>query len=321
MDNINKRQNNLSSHVELMRSQFLFEKAVSKLNYHVSIFSEGRFLTEERYNASNFYVLPFQLNDSSLIAVPIAIEFDGDLVKLIYSKNGKPKVVVGRLNTHLRNSDFDVIVKTNDVNEFQKDADKNKLSFTFNSTATFAAKHIGSLDVFPLDPAANTIQINIRGSNPQLCHDLALSVATAFMENYDNVQRQSSQNIIQFINQQVDSLGVILKNSKDSLRHYQVKANFNDLNNAEVAIADNLLKLREEKFILDEEIRSVENIRQRLNEDPSRLEVYRMIPEIIGKSFEQILSPQLTALYELLEKKRRVVISNYRRKSRGKKLE
>jgi uncharacterized protein involved in exopolysaccharide biosynthesis len=42
VENINRRQTNLSSYVELMRSQYLFEKAVKMINYNVSIFSKGK---------------------------------------------------------------------------------------------------------------------------------------------------------------------------------------------------------------------------------------------------------------------------------------
>ena len=57
LENVNaKSKDGVSSEVELLKSQFLFEQAVSKINYNVSLFSKGQLLTEERYNSSSFNV-------------------------------------------------------------------------------------------------------------------------------------------------------------------------------------------------------------------------------------------------------------------------
>ena len=73
---IKKDDDNMSYEIELLKSQFLFNKALKTLNLHISLFSKGSVLTEEKYKSSVFNVQPFELKDSSLVDVPIILTMD-----------------------------------------------------------------------------------------------------------------------------------------------------------------------------------------------------------------------------------------------------
>ena len=88
VENINSK-NNVSSEIELLKSQLLFEKAIEKLNMNVSLFSKGKILTEELYLMSSFNVQPYALNDSTLCNVPIYVKFENGKVNLSYTFNSK----------------------------------------------------------------------------------------------------------------------------------------------------------------------------------------------------------------------------------------
>ncbi|MGC6434462.1 MAG: Wzz/FepE/Etk N-terminal domain-containing protein, partial [Crocinitomicaceae bacterium] len=64
---IQKDPNDLSYEIELLKSQLLFNKALKTLNLHISLYSKGAVLTEEKYKSSVFNVQPFELRDSSLV--------------------------------------------------------------------------------------------------------------------------------------------------------------------------------------------------------------------------------------------------------------
>jgi tyrosine-protein kinase Etk/Wzc len=303
IENINSKQNDISSEVELMRSQLMFEKAIQRINYNVSLYSKGQVLIEEKYNSSTFNVLPFELKDSSLIGVPIFVDFDGDWITLAYSHNGRRNEIRGKIDSHFENSHFDLVVKSANVNELLTDANQNELYFTFNSVQSFASRYLPNLQVVPIDPIAKTIQVTFRGNNPQLCHDLTLAIAEAFVNYDEENKRKGSENILQFIDQQLDSLSGELKSSKDSLMIYQRKSNIPDPLTAGDEISSNITKFQEQLFVLEDEIRSLNQVNSKLKNEPNRLEVYRLLPEMLGKSYEQSLSTQISSLYELLEKK------------------
>lgn len=303
IENINTKENDISSEIELMRSQFLFEKAIGRINYNVSLYSKGQVLTEEKYNSSSFNVQPYALKDSTLINTPINVDYKNGLVIISYHFNGKNNVVKGKLNQHLVNDHFDIVLKAANVNEFQIDSDDNELYFIFNSVESFAARFLPSLQVFPIDPIAKTIQITFKSNNPQLCYDLSLAVAEAFIEYDDGIKRKGSENILSFIDQQLDSLSGELKNSKDSLMQYQRLSNLSDPEAMGSVISDNITKLQDQSFEIEEEIRSLNVVNNKLKSDPNRLDVYRLLPEMLGKSYEQSLTNQISGLHEMLERK------------------
>lgn len=303
VENINIRQNDLSATIELMRSQLMFERAIRKINYNVSLYSKGQVLTEEKYNSSSFNVQPYILKDSSLIGVPINVEFNDGILSLFYKHNGKTKRIDGRLNEHLKNSDFDIVVKSTNAASLEDDSRQNELYFTFNSLQTYANRMQSALVIAPLDPVAKTIQISFRGNNPQLCRDIVDAVGNAYMTYDEDIQRRSSEKIISFINQQLDSIGNELRMSKDSLMDYQRRSNLPDPESASESITSKITQQQEKLYIVDEEIRALNNVYDKLRSEPNRLDVYRLLPEMMGRSYQSVLSGQVSQLHELLERK------------------
>ena len=302
-ENINSKENDLSATIELMRSQLMFEKAVQQINYNVSLFSKGQVLTEEKYNSSSFNVHPYQLKDSSLAGRPVWVDYNNGKVTLSYTFRSKNYSVTGKLNEHIENEHFDVIVKSPNVASFKNESSENQLYFIFNSLQSFASKLQSNLQIFPLDPVAKTVQISFRGNNPQLCHDVVQAVSNAFLIYDDDVQRKGSEKILGFIDRQLDSLVVELRSSKDSLMDFQRRSNMPDPENISSSINSNLDELQDQLFTTEDEIRSLNQIDQKLKSDPNRLEVYRLLPEMLGKSYESALSSHIMQLHELLEKK------------------
>lgn len=303
VENINIRHNDLSATIELMRSELMFERAIKRLNYNVSLFSKGQLLTEEKYNSSTFNVQPYQLKDSTLIGVPIFVDLDNDMLRLNYSHNGRSHTVQGKLNERIETAHFDIIVKSANTLSLLDDARENDLFFTFNSLRSFSGRLRSDLQINTLDPVAKTIQVSFRGANPQMCKDIVDAVAEAFLTYEEDIQRRSSEKIITFIDQQLDSIGLELRSSKDSLMDYQRRSNMPDPETASSSITAKITQLQEQLYVYDDEIRSLNYVDQKLRSEPNRLEVYRLLPEMLGKSYEPTLAGQVGQLHDLLEKK------------------
>lgn len=99
----------LNKTIEFLRSEFLFEKAISKLNTDVSIFSEGKLLTKDLYKSTGIKIKPIQIIDSSICSKRIDIvlsSHSANLIELHYVKNNIKKVARGVLNGKIKNEDF-----------------------------------------------------------------------------------------------------------------------------------------------------------------------------------------------------------------------
>jgi len=171
IEHIGSKPEDMSSEIELLKSQLLFDKAIASLNMHVSLFAKGAVLTEERYKSGVINIMPYELRDSSLIDVPISISHDRDIIHLNYMHGGQKYSVSGRVNKHIVNKHFDVIIKVSDLSAMKQNFQTNEFYFVFNSTASLSARLLPDLQVLPINEAAKTIQILYKGHDPQLCHD------------------------------------------------------------------------------------------------------------------------------------------------------
>lgn len=305
LENLGSSKDDYYSQIELVRSELLFEKAIEALNLNVSLFSRGEILTEEKYHSSSFNVLPYALFDSTLVDTEILVQHVGGKIKLTYWVNGKEKRATGQLNDHFITNEFDVVIKSVDPKLFYEELEINELFFKFNSIESLSARMLSGLIVEPLDEAAQTIRIGYRGHNPQLCKDIAQSVAQSYISYSDELKKKGSENVLTFIDIQLDSLSKELKKSKDSLMDYQRNENLPDPEGVGVSLKENVDKLKEDLFLLDYETSTLRSVSATLSESesPNRLEVYRLLPELIGTSFEESIANHIEALHQMMEEK------------------
>ncbi len=321
IENINTRKDLFYSDVELLRSEFLFEKAMGNIGMNVSVFTKGKLLTEEKYQNSSFYVTPYELIDSTLIGVPIFLKYIGDnKVQFTYSHNGE-KSCVGNLNEPINCKDFIVVIKSTDIPFFQLESESNELFFTFNSAASLTKRMLRNLTVMPIDAGARTVSIRFRNHNPRIGYDVVMNVTSTFMEYTAKQLKQSSANVIAFIDAQLDSLSAELKQSKDSLMFFQRQAKISDPEQTSTNLQAEVERLQEELYVISGELQSLSIIQSRIQKNPNRLEVYRILPELLGKSYESAIAAHIEALHVLLEDKEDVLFRLTPESSEVKRLE
>jgi len=321
VENINTKKDIFFSEVELLKSELLFSQALSSLQLNTSIFYKGKILTEEKYKNGSLNIQPYQLTDSTLVGLPININtFEGDLI-LTYTFKDKDYSLRGKIGEHLTNSHFDLVIKVEDIQLLKEELEKNEIYFTFNSIESISNRLIDKLTVQPIDERARTVLIGFKGDNPQICHDVSLSVAKTFIEYSVKMKKKSSENILNFIDMQLDSLSAELKKSKDSLMSYQREVNISNPEMEGENMQTNVTKLQEELFNLEDETRTLQAIHQRLLDNPNRLDVYRILPELLGKSYEIALANHIQSLHQLLEEKEDILFKVTSESSEVKRLD
>jgi tyrosine-protein kinase Etk/Wzc len=302
IENINTK-NNISSELELLRSEFLFDLAIQQLNLNVSLFSKGKFLTEEKYHQSTFTVLPYSLSDSTLCTVPIFLRAKNKQIEVTYSLNGRKFTFNLSPNQRLITPHFDVRIKINSWNDFIADDNENDLYFSFNNRNELITRLLPNLVVEPLDALAKTIEIKYIGNNAEFCYDISKSIASAFFSYDEEMKRKSSENILNFLEQQIDSIAGELQLSKDSLSQYQRSTQLADPEMSSDNLTANITLYQNQLFVIQDELATLNLVKNKLTKDPNRLEIYRLLPEMLGKSFELSLTKQINDLNLLLERK------------------
>ena len=304
IEGIDKGDADLSAEVELLKSQLLFNQAIKLLNYPISIFSKGSVLSEDKYKAGDFSVQHFNLNDSSIVDVPIVLTVDNNnTIYLDYQYGGSKFGVKGKLNQHFINQHFDVIIRANNITDLKKASEVNQIYFQFNSVASLSARLLPGLQVIPVNEAAKTVQILYTGMHPQLCHDITLAVATAFLSFDENNKRKGDENVLKFIDEQLESLSLKLAQSKDSMMMLQSNIDFMAPEAFESSIYGEVSKLEEELIKKEEDKRIIKSVALKLKSDPNRIEIYKQLPEMLGKSYEVLVTDKIGELLKLVEQK------------------
>lgn len=297
-------RNSISREIELLRSEFILSRAVRKLNVNIGHFAEGEFLIEEKYYNSTFNVTPYLLKDSSLCQKRINLKATEEKrVKLSYSFKGNTYDYITNPGDRLETPHFKIAIKINDWDAFKVESDKNQLYFEFNDLDFITRKYLNQLSVKPIDVQARTIEVAFKSNNALLSKDVVDAVVKTFFEQDENHKKKSAENVLDFINRQLDSLTTELKKSKDSIMFFQRSQNIADPEFQSSSLSERMNKLQDELLLYSEESFVLEEIQTKLTEESNRMEVYQMIPVILGKSFESALFTQVNRLHDLLEKK------------------
>jgi capsular exopolysaccharide synthesis family protein len=308
IDHINNRRS-ISREIQLLRSQYLFDKAIERLNLNVSYFSKGDVLTEERYHQSSFHVTPFHLHDSALCHVPIWVKQNGGGYLLVYHFGGIEYSELVQSGQRVQNQHFDFSFKVPREDLFREELKKNQLYFEFNNPSSLARRFLSGLEVNPVDVEAKTIAIKHKSNNAVLSKDIIGAVAQSFFDHDESLKKESAANILRFIEVQLDSLSRELRNSKDSIMEFQRRENLPDAQNLSSSLSSQLSQLQQETFKLEDELRTLQMVAEKISVSSNRLEVYKIIPELLGQSFQGNLQTQVESLHELMERREDMLYS------------
>ncbi len=300
-DNI-KQENNLSADVELLKSPFLLEKVLINLNLQVSYFSEGEVLTQEKFTQSPYHVTFLELKDSSLVNLPVEVIQENDELFLEYRFGKRTFRYAVSHNKIVDGEHFKLVFKIDNKEKFESDLKSDKLYFRINNYKLLTQELIKDLKVNVLNYDAQTIKISYSNNNRYLARKLVEELVNTFF-NYDlDKKSKSSENILKFIDEQLDTVYASLKYSEDDLQSF---TNLSKSNNPEL-FKQNLLneidELRQQMLQADIESEVINGLnRGILTKD--RAKVYNLIPTVVGTRFQSVLQDQLDKLYKLLEEK------------------
>ena len=76
------QETNINQEVEFLRSDFLLDQTIKKLNISTNLYSEGKLLTKDLYHSTRFKLVPIALKDSSLCNKRVDIEYSDGKIQL-----------------------------------------------------------------------------------------------------------------------------------------------------------------------------------------------------------------------------------------------
>ena len=186
----------LDKELELLKSDVLFNKVVSRLNLETSIYAEGEILTQDLYRSAPFEVIIYKLKDSSIVNKRIDLKLIGKDIHLLIEEEtiGKTK-----LNKHLNNKYFDLYFRGINEKYVPELLTESNVYFTINNKNTLAKELKSYLNIAIVDENAKTIEISYEYYNPRLCYDMVNGLLNEYLQWERDSKQDKVNKTIKFI--------------------------------------------------------------------------------------------------------------------------
>ncbi|MFN9798642.1 MAG: GumC family protein, partial [Bacteroidota bacterium] len=300
-------ESQVEAKLEQLRSKLLISRTIQQVPIRVSYFARGQGLTTDHYTFSPYQIELREVSDPGIHDIPITIRFDSpDQFSVSYSGFSQSGMRTGeRFST----PDFTILVTVDNPTELMKNEEGYDLFFRINSLASLTNRFYQDLDVRVLNNTAKTIQISYRDNNPYLARDFVRAHANEFIAYDLEKRRKSDDNVLDFLNSQIDTVFSQLRESEVRLNSYKQQNRITNLDDVGATYLERLnnFEAQEVQLQLDEGLLDqVERIARRNATDT---EVFNIIPLIAGSPYEGSLSRLLDKLYNLLSDRQEALLS------------
>lgn len=296
-------EDDMAKQIELMRSTVFLHRALSKLPLNVSYYSRGRVLNTELYRNAPFSVEAVVKNPA-IYGVSIYLDFiNTHNIVLSYNikgQNHRREIHVNGFN-YLPEMDIKIEIHNfNSIKEQQSLLNRNLYFFVLNNTETLASGFNKDIRINVLNSAAKTIQISYQGTNAHKSSDVVNIIADEF-NIYDLEKKaESANNILYFIDQQLELLFDKLTDSEIELEQFKKEHGIDEITLTPLpTLQGRIADLENQIVTLQLEENILTEIEKSLS-DASQIDIYRLISILAGSEFSGIVSRMLENLQELL---------------------
>ncbi|MFN3554658.1 MAG: polysaccharide biosynthesis tyrosine autokinase [Bacteroidales bacterium] len=301
-------EDDLAKQIELMRSTVFLQRALSRLPLEISYFARGRVLNTELYRNAPFTVDAI-VKDPSIFGVPVYVDFLGqDKIQLSFTLKGQ--LIKREVHVNGRNNlpEMNILIDVHNfgmIREQENLFSRNSYFFIINNPETLTGAYSRDIKINVLNAAAKTIQISFQGTNAQKASDIVNIIAEEFSIYDLEKKAESANNILEFIDRQLDLLFDKLSDSEIELDAFRKEHGIDEITltplpTLQGRIADfenQIVMLEMEKSIFDEIEKSLQN--------DGEIDVFRLIAILAGSEFRGNISNMLLALQEqLLEREK-----------------
>jgi len=304
-----------SQKLELLRSRVFIERVLSRLPLDVRYYNEGKFLNHELYKSSPFsinyvvmnpivYSIPFRLTyvNDSLFKLSYSI-FNGD-GEITREANLTPGKWIEMPEVHL------VMHLTNNVAEYDILNRQKYFMFEILQVDALYNRFVSNINLTVLNEVAKTIQISVRDKNPSRASDIANEMASEFQLFDIERKSMSANNILDFIDTQLETVLNDLTEFEDSITSYKKRNN-----------VDTVIEIRRQNSItqlnaIESELINVQmesNILKNIMDELGRRDTpdaMFLLTLLSGSQYQQQLQFDITKLGDLVHKKEQMLIQS-----------
>lgn len=290
----------LSSDLELLRSKYMMNRTISRMDLTVRYFEKGRVRSSENYGTSAYHVDILSVQDSSTAfskqyfigrneTGKLAIQLDGEVF------SATPTGVVSTPQ-----AEFQVTLRRPDIG---LEEGEFVYYFTLNTHERLAAHFSEIIKATVLSATAKTIQLSCEDPNPLLARDLVMQHALAFLEYDKERKKESAENVLYFIDSQLDTVAENLRNAEFLLNSFKQEHKLSDLSEVTMYYLDRLSEFEEDQLDLQLERSLLEEVERVTQDEGAEVDIYNLVALLVGSRYENTLTNLLNELQALLKEK------------------
>jgi tyrosine-protein kinase Etk/Wzc len=294
--------------IELIRSKEFLKRTFNKLPLDVGYFSQGTFLVFELYKSCPFSI-NYRITNKNMYNLPIYVSFNSNgnaTIKYTVGDNITEKSLTP--NTYTNIGGADILLNVTDLEAIRqqtKQIKNDSYYFTINDSESIYLRYSGQLEVTLLNQEANTIQISFTDNNALKSSEVVNTIAEEFLKYDVEKKKESSQNILNFIEVQNRSIYIALDSVEEQLMQFryshQIKNDKEEGETGSERYSSLLNKIEEDIDNVEVEIFSLNRILDEIAKTPN-IKVYELI-SILPSNNNQILINLLTQLQNLLNQR------------------
>ena len=292
----------VSKIMELLQSPLMFERTAKALNIPVSYFSQGKILTEEKQKSGNYEVTIIEIKDSSLLDKPIFVELEKDSFYLVWNLKTQKRTRIpksGNIETPQITLSFIIYNQTS----FYEELKENKVYFKINSLNSLAKRLRSGFTTELFNPEAKSVQLLYNDKNPEFCQQVLKQHIEEFFKYEKEREIESHQNILDFISHQLDSVNAVLNSSRDSIMAFHRLTKRVDLTDDLSFVSKKNADLNDRIFNLEMDLVYLKTIEKKLLSDITNLDLYRILGDLVGKSYQSSLQKHIEDLNIMVERR------------------
>ncbi len=214
-------EDELASAVELIHSKLFLEHIFNMLPMRVTYYNEGTFKTHQLYKKIPYSVIPDSNAMKALAGIKIYLNVKIDTGGFIsYNINDSAYSIPfkedrwadthrGRLKVHFEDR--------REIESMTSKVKKNPWFFRINDSIALANKFYSRITVKLLNPEAKTISISCTDPSDAIAADVANKLAEGYIEFDLENRRKSAENVLNFIDEQLNTVYGRIKSSEEQL--------------------------------------------------------------------------------------------------------
>jgi tyrosine-protein kinase Etk/Wzc len=291
-----EHNNEPEAKVELLRSKLLIGRTVNKMPLRVGYYAKGEILTAQHYLTSPYQIDILELTNVLIQDKRIQISFQSqDECTISYEGHVIEHCGVGK---EISTPDFKILVGIADWEELYKSDQEYDLYFVFNSTNALISQFYDHINVRILNSTAKTIEVSLKDHNPYLARDFVRTHSTEFILFDLEKRRKSDDNVLSFLNEQIDTVYAHLKRTEVQINQFKQNNKINDLDGTSEMYLGRLTEFDTEILQTQMEERLLNDVEALTKKSSTDVEIYNLIPLVAGSKYENALSGLLSKLHD-----------------------